>query len=110
MKKKETDKLFLKLKRKVRKVAARLGFEYNLRKIYLFGSLTDRNSFHLESDIDIAIDGLKSRDYLNLWGDFEKCLQHRFDLVNMNNVGKRFIEYILEEGEIIYDSQETQGQ
>ncbi len=100
---KRKQKLYYKLNKRIRKIAKKLGPKYNLRTIYLFGSLLERDSFHLNSDIDIGVKEIESKKYLDLWGDFEKGLDHKFDLVNMDRCNKRLKNHIEEEGEIIYD-------
>lgn len=106
---KETNKLFKKLNHKVRLVANKIGKKHKITKIYLFGSLINRDNFHLKSDIDLGVKGIDSKNYLKLWGEFEKELDHPFDLVNMNNCDERLKNHIKNEGEIIYDSQKKES-
>jgi predicted nucleotidyltransferase len=107
--KKETNKLYSRLNRKARKTAKMLGPKYCLKKIYLFGSLIDRDTFYIKSDIDLAVEGLNSEEYLDLWGDLERNLQHSFDLVNLDRAKQRLKSHILKDGAIIYDSQKKKG-
>ncbi len=105
----KTVKLFKELNQRVRVVAKTIGEKYNLKKIYLFGSLLDINSFHLKSDIDLGVMGIESKKYLDLWGEFERKLEHAFDLVNMDKCEQRLKNHIKNEGEIIYDSQKKKS-
>ncbi|HKL74872.1 MAG TPA: nucleotidyltransferase domain-containing protein [Halanaerobiales bacterium] len=106
----KTDKLYKKLNIKVRLTAKKIGKKYGLNKIYLFGSLINRDSFHLKSDIDLGVKGIDSKDYLKLWGEFEQKLKHSFDLVNMERCNESLKKHIENEGEIIYDSQKEESQ
>lgn len=106
---KKIDRLYFKLNKRVRNTVNDIGPGYDLDKIYLFGSLTDRETFHLKSDIDLAVSGLKSEKYLEFYGDLEKSLKHSFDLVDLDRTNKTLKEHILKEGEIIYDSQKEKS-
>ena len=107
--KRETDELYEKLNKKVRLVAEKIGKKYELKRVYLFGSLINRDYFHLKSDIDLGVKGIDSKNYLKLWGEFEKELDHSFDLVNMNKCDERLKKHIKKEGEIIYDSEKKKS-
>jgi len=99
----ETDHLFIYLNRLVREQVPDLGRKYNPEKIYLFGSLLDRDKFCRGSDIDLAVSGLSVGNHLDLWGDLEECLQHSFDLVNLETADTRLSQFIRQEGVVIYD-------
>lgn len=99
---KEAEHLFIFLNRMVRDQVQGLGKKYNLDKIYLFGSLLDKEKFYPGSDIDLAVSGLKAEDYLDLWGDLEDRLHHSFDLVNLDTANDRLRNFICREGEVIY--------
>mgnify|MGYP006290751019 CR=1 FL=1 len=101
--------LFKKLNEKARQAARQLGSKYNLDKIYLFGSLINKDKFRLNSDIDLAVKGLSSQDYLAAWGDLEDHLGYSFDLVQMEKANNLLVETIKEEGEVIYESRRSQG-
>ncbi|MFW5986480.1 MAG: nucleotidyltransferase family protein, partial [Halanaerobiales bacterium] len=97
-KERKIDKLYKSLKARVERKIPDLAEKYNLQRVYLFGSLTCREDFRLASDIDIAVEGLKPEDYLDLWGDLEESLEHSFDLVDMKKADGNLREYILREG------------
>lgn len=83
-----------------------LSGKYNLKEVILFGSiLTD--SFHEESDIDIAIigtDKLRMKDILDIELSFETLLQRRIDVIDlMSHHIDIFLKiHILDTGECIY--------
>ena len=100
----ERKELFKKLNKKTRQAVEKVGDEYKIEKIYLFGSLVDEEKFRLNSDIDLAVEGLKVADYLDFWGELEKELEYSFDLVQVEKADDPLLETIKEEGEIIYES------
>ncbi len=102
--KKEKQILFKKLHKEALIAAEQLGKKFQLEKVYIFGSLTDENKFHKYSDIDFAVTGLKSEEYLAAWGELEKLLDHPFDLVRLEKAHKSLKEVIREDGVLLYES------
>ena len=102
--KKEQDKLFKELNLRARKAAKSLGEEFKVDKIYLFGSLNNRDKFHKHSDIDLAVEGLDVKKYIKAWGVLEKKLNHSFDLVQLEKAHQPLKEIIEKEGVVIYES------
>jgi predicted nucleotidyltransferase len=41
--------------------------QFEARQVILFGSLARGDFFHRRSDIDLAVDGIKSRDFWRAW-------------------------------------------
>ncbi len=77
--------------------------KFDAQKVYLFGSLQD-GFFRLNSDIDLAVEGLEPRLYFkalskvhNVSGGFE------VDIVPLEDC--KFPETILREGELLYAKQ-----
>jgi uncharacterized protein len=107
--KEEEKNLLQKLDKKARKAAKILGEKYNLQRVYLFGSIVNQETFHLNSDIDLAVEGLKSHEYLEAWGDLEDILNHKFDLVQIEKANNNLKDIIENEGVVIYESGEKEG-
>ena len=83
--------------------AALLVEKFGAQKVYLFGSLRE-GSFHLGSDIDLAVEGLEPRLYFkalskvyDVSGGFE------VDLVPLEDC--KFRETVLREGKLLYAKQ-----
>lgn len=78
--------------------------KYKIRKVYLYGSLTN-NLTHNESDIDIAVEGnLSYQDLLNLYGQVDRritCVSRELDLRNLEELP--FQENIRQNGVLIYE-------
>jgi len=65
-------------------------------EVYLFGSLADASS-HADSDIDIAVRGIKSEDYFKIYGELLMLCDHSLDLVDLD-LQKQFGEKLIKNG------------
>lgn len=84
------------------KMAEWLYQHYHVKSVYLIGSLLDIDLFHQGSDIDIAVEGIKAKDYLSAWIDLEKIAQeHSFHLIDINEISAEFKEKIHKQGKIL---------
>lgn len=101
--------LFNELNIKARSVARFIAEKYGLERVYLFGSLTDPERFHSDSDIDLAVLGLESSRFLDAWGDVEIMLEHPFDLVRLEKVQESLRDTVLSEGVVVYDRSRDEG-
>jgi predicted nucleotidyltransferase len=77
----------------------KLSSKYKARKVILFGSSLDpeRNA----NDIDLAIDGVASKDYYRYCGELMMALTKPVDIVDLS-VPCKFNDIILEEGIVLY--------
>ncbi|MFW5988514.1 MAG: nucleotidyltransferase family protein [bacterium] len=107
--KKDEKKLFKMLNKKARKAAKKLGQEFNIERVYLFGSLTNKNKFSLNSDIDLAVKGLDPVKFLEAWGVLEDYLNYDFDLVQFEKANENLKNIIIKEGVIIYDARQKKS-
>lgn len=57
--------------------------KYGVTEIYLYGSLAD-GTFNENSDIDIAVRGLKPESYLKAYSDLSFNVNKKIDLLNMD--------------------------
>ena len=51
---------------RVRQVATELKFQFKVKRVILFGSLAHADWFAPDSDVDLAVEGLRAKDY---WQD-----------------------------------------
>lgn len=49
------------------RAAALLKDQFNARRVILFGSLARHDFFHRRSDVDLAVEGIKSQDFWQAW-------------------------------------------
>jgi len=80
-----------------KKAARMLKEEFGVQKVYLFGTCTDENRFRLDSDIDIAVVGIKPEDFFKAWVAVERDSKFEIDLVDLETAPstlKRRVEKI----------------
>jgi predicted nucleotidyltransferase len=85
-----------------------LARQYGVNRVYLFGSMVGNTLIHQRSDIDLAVEGLSSEDYLHALTELWMLLPPGFelDLVPLEDAFAEMIERIQREGEVLYDAQE----
>ncbi|MDA8336777.1 MAG: nucleotidyltransferase domain-containing protein [Peptococcaceae bacterium] len=99
-----------KLRKKRWKEAGSLAFRlakfiyanYAVDAVYVFGSILDKNSFRLDSDIDIAVSGLDN----TLLGELRERLlklgsPYKVDLVRLEDYNEFFQKTVVGESELV---------
>jgi predicted nucleotidyltransferase len=78
------------LLRRVRKAAEVLKSQFGARRVFLFGSLAQPFWFKEISDVDLAVEGLKSgKDYWEAWQVIEEIIADRsVDLIETETAGE----------------------
>ena len=72
---------------RIREAAAELKARFGARRVVLFGSLAHAAWFTLDSDVDIAVEGLASEDYWDAWRLVEEVVGDRpVDFVEIETV------------------------
>lgn len=85
-----------------REIAAFLREKYQPTRIVAFGSMVHRVTFHLRSDIDIAVDGIPWPVYLRAWNDVEERFpEFKVDLIDVGIVSPELQEAIEKEGQAL---------
>jgi predicted nucleotidyltransferase len=70
--------------RKIGQASNLLKSRFGAKKVWLFGSLAHQAWFTLESDVDLAVEGLQSGDYWEAWRAVEDIILHReVDLIEI---------------------------
>lgn len=79
LKKIEKNKEFqrLKLLRKVKSVLGILSKAVHFKEAYIFGSILKPGRFYKDSDIDIAVKGLKNKDFFLFMARLFRCFRKR---------------------------------
>ena len=70
--------------------------KYQWDEVYLFGSIVLEGRFRQNSDIDIAVLGLKKFDYYKFIGEISDLLNKRVDVVLLEEC--HFAQFIKEKG------------
>jgi len=103
----ERRRQLLREARKAAQECARLLVEeFGARRVYLFGSLLRECSFHLHSDIDLAVEGLgPGRVYWKALTRLWKLLPPgvSLDLIPMEDAYPSLVKRIKTEGKILYE-------
>lgn len=75
--------------------------EFGAKKVLLFGScVKDINSVH---DIDIAVSGIKPREFFKYYGKVSMEVENEVDIVDLDEVRKHLYKRILSKGKILYE-------
>jgi len=102
----QTEKLrkqkFKEAKNLAMKLSRFIYLNYAVNSVYIFGSILDKNSFRLDSDIDIAVSGLDN----NLIGELREKLHilgspHKVDLIRLEDYNEFFNKAVLTEGKLV---------
>jgi predicted nucleotidyltransferase len=73
------------LLQRVREAAAAIKTRYGAERVVLFGSLAHAAWFAPNSDVDLAVEGLKNEDYWQAWRLVEEIIgDHAVDLVDLD--------------------------
>jgi predicted nucleotidyltransferase len=90
------------LKAKLTQDGVAIYKRYQLRKVIIFGSLTDRH-FSGRSDVDIYVEPLDNQKYWEFRHALEDLLDADIDL-HSDKDDLNFIKKIIDRGEIIYEA------
>ncbi len=81
------------------RAALLLKKDFGVKKVVVFGSLTQPNLFHLRSDIDLAVWGLTGRDYYRAVGILQSLDSSiEVDLIAFEDATESIQSTILREG------------
>lgn len=87
----------------VQRISNILSKQYGVRKVILFGSITKPDRFSFHSDIDIAVEGLDEKDFLDAYGDVLVNSNFKVDLIMIEKTGVKFKQRLKKEGKVIYE-------
>jgi len=91
-------KKYMEELKKVKNIADK----FYLKRIYLFGSLVEKDKFHFNSDIDLVVEGMKEKDFLKFYAAILKEVSFPVDLKKYEDLpegGKK----ALKKGKVIYE-------
>jgi len=73
---------------------------YGCSEVFIFGSLA-KGSFNENSDIDIAVRGLKDEDYFKVLAELGRELNFEVDLIDLDDEDNRFAQFVLKTKELV---------
>ncbi len=101
---KQYEQLFKDATKDCRNIIEMIIKKYNPKRIYQWGSLLKPQNFKDYSDIDIAVEGLKSaEEFFALFGDAEDMTIFPLDLVEVEKVAEMYKDSITVEGKLVYE-------
>jgi predicted nucleotidyltransferase len=75
--------------------------EFGVEKVLLFGScLEDAEAAH---DIDIAVIGIKPREFFKYYGKVSMAVDDEVDIVDLDDMREHLYKRILSKGRVIYE-------
>ena len=99
----ENQKLAEQARKEANLIVEVLIRDFGITKAILFGSLT-KGTFSEESDIDLAVEGLKSADYFPALAAANRQTYRWVDLKPLEDLYPHFKEKLFSTGECIYDA------
>jgi len=81
------------------RAAVLLKSRFDVQRVILFGSLARRDLFHQRSDIDLAVEGITSRDFWRAWSALDTLgREFEIDLVDVETASLSLRSEIEQEG------------
>ena len=82
------------------KKATQILKENGAKEVFVFGSIANGN-FNENSDIDIAVRGLKEKDFYKVASILMFELENEFDLIDLDDKQNRFSQMLLRIGGLL---------
>ena len=79
----------------------KISKEFDVKKVFLFGSCLE--SVETANDIDIAVEGIKAKDFFKYYGRISMAIDDEVDLVDLDDMREHFQKRILSKARIIYE-------
>jgi predicted nucleotidyltransferase len=99
------DELFRKAWRDFEKIVEYIIAEHKPLRIWQWGSLLERKYFSENSDLDIAVEGLKSaKEIFQILAWAEDITEFTVDVVELEKVEPEYRDLIKRKGKLIYGS------
>jgi predicted nucleotidyltransferase len=88
------------VERELEKIAG-ISREFGADKVLLFGSCLE--DIESASDIDIAVSGIKPRDFFRYYGKVSMAVQHEVDIVDLDDIREHLHNRVLSKGRVVYE-------
>ncbi len=87
-------------KKELIKIVA-ISKEFNAKKVLLFGSCLE--NIKLAHDIDIAVSGIKHREFFKYYGKISMSVEDEVDIVDLDDIREHLYKKILSKGKVLYE-------
>lgn len=88
------------LERELKKIAG-ISREFGAKKVILFGSCLE--DIESAGDIDIAISGIKPREFFKYYGKVSMAVDGEVDIVDLDDIREHLYKRVLSKGQVIYE-------
>lgn len=78
-----------------------IGKEFDVEKVFLFGSCLE--NVETANDIDIAVEGVRAKDFFKYYGRISLAVDDEVDLVDLDDIREHLQKRILSKGRLIYE-------
>ena len=75
--------------------------EFGVEKVFLFGSCLKDDE--VAYDIDIAVKGIKPRDFFKYYGKVSMVVDDEVDIIDLDDLREHLYKRILSKGRVIYE-------
>ena len=93
----------IQVREDARRIADHLGSRYGVKRVFLFGSILEEEKFNENSDLDMAVVGMKKADFYKALADISQMTEFNIDLKPLEDCAESFRKRVKEEGELIYE-------
>ena len=77
--------------------------EFGAKKVLLFGSCLE--DIESAKDIDIAVSGIKPREFFKYYGKVSMVVDDEVDIVDLDNIREHLYKRILSKGQVVYEQE-----
>ena len=84
-KSREREKLRRETIQKLKRAVPRLAKSYGIERVILFGSAIKPGRFHERSDVDVAVDGLATKDYFSFMSALSRAIERDVDVIQIED-------------------------
>ena len=75
--------------------------EFGAEKVFLFGSCI--GAIKEDNDIDIAVKGIKPREFFKYYGKVSMSVDDEVDIIDLDDLREHLYKRILSKGKLIYE-------
>ena len=98
------------LKKKEKELILRLAKAYNVKRLWLFGSMLDAHPEAEPNDIDLAVEGIPAEKFFDFYADLGRQLDKTVDLIELSACDDYMISSIIRrKGKPIYEERKQDG-
>jgi predicted nucleotidyltransferase len=88
------------VEQELKKIAG-ISKEFGAKKVLLFGSCLE--DIESASDIDIAVSGIKPREFFRFYGKVSMELEDEVDIIDLDDIREHLYKKVLSKGQVIYE-------